>query len=152
MANRIPPNANLARRLVLTVAQYQGLMSRRLHDFGIGVSEYPVLIYLSKREEEGSTGHSQRDIARRQHRDPALINRATKSLAKKGLLSVSPDPRSGNRQVLQLTDEGRRVAAEVNGLVQSWEDAALAPLSPQERDQLNDLLSRLDVVPDDDAL
>lgn len=136
---------NLARRLMYTVNQYQLYLSRRLKEYGIGSSEYPVLIYLVHREDEseGPVKVSQSDIAQRQHRDPALITRAARSLAAKGLITVGQDPDNRARNVLRLTPEGRAAAEKVEELVSAWEEQAQAGLSKSEQDQLENLLSRL---------
>lgn len=138
-------SVNLAQRLILTVNHYQSHLAQKLKPFDLGLSEYPVLIYLVHRDDghKPLTKVSQSDIAQRQHRDPALITRAVKGLAKKGLVSVTPDPDNRARNVLELTPEGRVVATEVDGLVTLWEQQAQTALSPAERDQLSDLLARL---------
>lgn len=138
-------SVNLAQRLILTVNHYQAYLAQRLKPYGIGLSEYPVLIYLVHRDdgERATEKVSQSDIAQRQHRDPALMTRAAKGLAKKGLISVVPDPDNRARNVLELTPEGRAVAAEVDDLVTRWEEEAQAELAPEEREQLNNLLARL---------
>lgn len=139
---------NLAQRLVMTVNQYQMIITRQLRDHNIGASEYPVLIYLVHREggEEGARGSSQIDIARRQHRDPALITRSARSLEKKGFVTISPDPKNKARNILRLTEKGREVALMVDRMVGEWEERAQADLSEQERAQLESLLSRLNVA------
>lgn len=140
-----PIPVNLARRLIYTVNRYQQYLLRRLKQYGIGSSEYPVLIYLVHREDEsnGAAKVSQSDIAQVQHRDPALITRAARSLAAKGLITVSQDPDNRARNVLRLTAEGRAAAAKVEELVSAWEDQAQADLTKDEQDQLENLLSRL---------
>ena len=136
---------DLAQRLILTVNHYQTHLAKRLKSYDIGLSEYPVLIYLYHRDdgEKPLVKVSQSDIAQRQHRDPALITRAAKGLAKKGLISVVPDPDNRARNVLELTPEGRAIAAKVDGLVVRWEKESQAGLTSEERDQLKDLLARL---------
>lgn len=137
---------NLAQRLVFTVNQYQAHLTRQLKEYNIGSSEYPVLIYLIHREIEGSgtIKVSQSDIAQRQHRDPALITRAARSLASKGLITVNADPDNRARNVLHLTSEGREAALKVEELVSSWEEETQGSLDEHEREQLNALLARLE--------
>lgn len=134
---------NLARRLVYTVNLYQSHLARHLKEHNIGSSEYPVLIYLVNREATPELKISQSDIAQQQHRDPALITRAARSLAAKGLIVVSSDPDNRARNVLKLTPAGRDVAVEVEKLVRDWEEQAQSDLDETERTQLDDLLARL---------
>ncbi|MEC4184875.1 hypothetical protein VJ918_08645 [Adlercreutzia sp. R21] len=145
--NPIPTSARLAQRLVGTVNRYQAQMVKALKPYDLGASEYPVLITLRHRERRGESpdGCSQRDVAKRQHRDPALINRVAKSLVAKGLITMEVDQRSRNRRLMKLTDEGRQLADEVIALVTAWEDRAVGPLNAAEEKQLMNLLSRLDI-------
>ena len=131
---------NLAQRLVFTVNQYQAYLSRHLKEYRIGSSEYPVLIYLVHRESEGDG-----TLKVSQHRDPALITRAARSLAEKGLITVYPDPENRARNVLRLTPAGREAAVKVEELVSAWEEEAQGGLDEQERRQLGDLLARLEL-------
>lgn len=145
--NEIPLSARLPQRLVLTVNRYQAQIVKAVKPYGIGASEYPVLITLRHRELDGVNleGSSQRDIAKRQHRDPALINRVAKSLEAKGLITREVDPRSKNRSLMRLTEAGREIGDVVIGMVAAWEERALAPLSEAEEKQLLSLLSRLNI-------
>lgn len=145
--NEIPLSARLPQRLVLTVNRYQAQIVKAVKPYGIGASEYPVLITLRHRELDGVNleGSSQRDIAKRQHRDPALINRVAKSLEAKGLITREVDPRSKNRSLMRLTEAGREIGDMVIGMVAAWEERALAPLSEAEEKQLLNLLSRLNI-------
>lgn len=145
--NEIPLSARLPQRLVLTVNRYQAQIVKAVKPYGIGASEYPVLITLRHRELDGVNleGSSQRDIAKRQHRDPALINRVAKSLEAKGLITMEVDPRSKNRSLMKLTEAGRDIGDQVISMVAAWEERALAPLSEAEEEQLLNLLSRLNI-------
>lgn len=136
------PHTNLAQRLVFTVTRYQQYLTKHLKEFNLGLSEYPVLIYLVHRDTPDAKV-SQSDVAQRQYRDPALITRAAKSLAGKGLIDIQSDPSNRARHILTLTAKGREVAHKVDDMVWEWEEQAFSDLSIEERKQLKQLLARL---------
>ena len=142
MTERVRPHINLAQRLIITMNRYQQYLSKRLKAFDLGLSEYPILIYLFHRDAP-DVKVSQSDIAQRQFRDPAIVTRAAKSLAKKGLINVENDPDNRARHVLTLTAEGRTVAKQVDDLVVAWEEHAFSDMTEEERRQLKRLLARL---------
>ena len=50
MTERDRPHINLAQRLIITMNRYQQYLSKRLKAFDLGLSEYPILIYLFHRD------------------------------------------------------------------------------------------------------
>ncbi|HIW76681.1 MULTISPECIES: MarR family winged helix-turn-helix transcriptional regulator [Gordonibacter] len=138
------PHKNLAQRLVYTVTRYQQHMQNLLKEHGIGQSEYPVLIYLVHHDGPDMFV-SQSDIAKRQFRDPALITRAAKGLAKKGYITVETSTTNRARHTLRLTPKGRELARLVDDLVWQWEEQAFANFTDEERRTLKQLLAKLNL-------
>lgn len=138
------PHKNLAQRLVFTVTRYQQHMQKCLKEYDIGQSEYPVLIYLVHRDRPGAQV-SQTDIAKRQYRDPALITRAARRLAEKGLITIETAADNRARHILHLTDRGRELARTVDDMVWQWEEQAFEGFSDEERRQLKQLLAKLSI-------
>ena len=64
-------------------------------------------------------------------------------LAEQGLVERAPDPADRRRNIVSLTAAGRRHLRRLEKQLAESQDALLAPLSPEERAQLTDLLSRL---------
>lgn len=134
---------NLAQEIVFIFTSYQQYLKKRLKNYGVGLSEYPVLIYLVHRDTpEART--SQSDIAQHQYRDPALITRATRSLADKGLINIDIDESNRTRHILSLTPDGREIAKMVDSLVWEWEEQAYADMTDDDRKQITRLLSKLE--------
>lgn len=69
----------------------------------------------------------------------AVIN----ELSDRGLVERAPDPADRRRNVITLTDPGRRRLLKLDKLLADVEDEVLAPLTPTERQQLTGLLTTL---------
>jgi MarR family transcriptional regulator, organic hydroperoxide resistance regulator len=68
----------------------------------------------------------------------------------RGLITRGTDSHDRRARIPELTEDGRRLEAEVTSARDQVEAALLAPFTPQEQQQLRDLLSRLadcDTVP-----
>ena len=78
--------------------------------------------------------------AERLHCDPSNITGIVDRLERRGLVQRNQTP--GDRRVkeLELTDEGRRVKAQVDEIFAGM--STLEPLSASDRDVLKDLLAR----------
>ncbi|KAB2346081.1 MarR family winged helix-turn-helix transcriptional regulator [Actinomadura rudentiformis] len=69
----------------------------------------------------------------------AVIN----ELAERGLVERAPDPEDRRRNVITMTGEGRAHLRKLDVLIASLQDELLAPFSEAEREQLIQLLERL---------
>ncbi len=127
---------------MLTVARYQQYMQKRLKEFNLGLSEYPVLIYLVHHDSPDANV-SQANIAKRQYRDPALITRSAHRLAEKGFITIETAADNRARHILRLTEHGREVARAVDEVVWEWEERAYEAFTEEERRQLKRLLAKL---------
>jgi MarR family transcriptional regulator, lower aerobic nicotinate degradation pathway regulator len=86
---------------------------------------------------------SQADLSRRTTIDRSDMVATVTELAERGLVERAPDPRDRRRNVVTLTAAGRRHLRRLDTLVARAQDGLLAPLSPAERRQLVDLLTRV---------
>jgi MarR family transcriptional regulator, lower aerobic nicotinate degradation pathway regulator len=64
-------------------------------------------------------------------------------LADRKLVERAPDPADRRRNVITITPAGRRQLRRLDKQVTQIQDELLAPLSPDERDQLTRLLTRI---------
>ncbi|TDC37418.1 MarR family transcriptional regulator [Micromonospora sp. 15K316] len=69
----------------------------------------------------------------------AVIN----ELTARGQVDRAPDPADRRRNLITLTQAGRRQLRELDKVLAEVEEEVLAPLSPVERKQLTDLLTVL---------
>jgi MarR family transcriptional regulator, lower aerobic nicotinate degradation pathway regulator len=86
---------------------------------------------------------SQAELSRRTTIDRSDMVATVNELADKGLVERSPDAVDRRRNVVTLTAAGRRHLRRLDTLVARAQDGLLAPLSPAERRQLVDLLTRV---------
>ncbi|MBY8881786.1 MarR family winged helix-turn-helix transcriptional regulator [Actinacidiphila acidipaludis] len=99
---------------------------------------YGVLVAL---HEGGPASQSSLSTRTAVHRSDlvAVIN----ELAEQGHVERTPDPADRRRNVITLTAQGRRHLRRLDKLVDSAQDALLAPLSPAEREQFAAMLRRV---------
>ncbi|MFF8392449.1 MarR family winged helix-turn-helix transcriptional regulator [Streptomyces sp. NPDC016172] len=64
-------------------------------------------------------------------------------LAERDLVDRTPDPDDRRRNVITISSRGRRHLRRLDKVLDSLHDDLLAPLSPAERDQFVQLLTRL---------
>ena len=98
-------------------------------------------VLLAALDEGGAA--SQADLSRSTAIDRSDMVAAVNELAGRGLVERSPDPDDRRRNVVSLTDAGRRYLQKLDRLLDRAQDDLLAPLSPAERRQLVDLLTRI---------
>ncbi|MEU7861045.1 MarR family transcriptional regulator [Nonomuraea sp. NPDC049141] len=64
-------------------------------------------------------------------------------LAERGLVERAPDPGDRRRNVITITAQGRRHLRRLDKVLDDLHEELLAPLLPAERDQFEQLLTRL---------
>ncbi|MET7967674.1 MarR family transcriptional regulator [Micromonospora sp. NPDC005305] len=68
---------------------------------------------------------------------------AVNELADRELVERAPDPSDRRRNIISLTAAGKRQLRQLEKKLAAGQDELLAPLSPEERQRLTELLSRL---------
>ena len=106
--------------------------------FGLAITEWRVLAVLGR-----FPGMSAVGVAERSAMDKVAVSRAVARLLERGLLHRETHGGDRRRSVLELSDAGRAVYAEVAPLALSYERELLAPLSEDERAQFSRMLDRL---------
>ncbi|WP_396446452.1 MarR family winged helix-turn-helix transcriptional regulator [Actinomadura sp.] len=96
---------------------------------------------LAALDEHGPS--SQAALGRDTGIDRSDVVAALNELAAKGLVERSPDPSDRRRNIVTLTADGSRHLSELEKVLAGIQDELLAPLSPEEREQLIGLLTRL---------
>jgi DNA-binding MarR family transcriptional regulator len=114
------------------------LVAERLASVGARRYHYVLLAAL---DEVGPA--SQADLSRRTTIDRSDMVAAVNELAERGLVQRTPDPTDRRRNVITLTTAGRRQLRKLDTLLAKAQDDLLAPLSPEERLELVDLLTRV---------
>ena len=88
-------------------------------------------------------GQSQQALAAKLGTPPSRLVPLVDELEQRGLVERRRDPADRRHYALYLTEDGTRFMKELGKIGAAHEDHICAPLSPAERSQLNDLLSRL---------
>jgi DNA-binding MarR family transcriptional regulator len=99
---------------------------------------YAVLVAL---QESGPA--SQSTLSRRAGIYRSDLVAVINELADRGHVERAPDPADRRRNVITITQQGRRHLRQLDKLLATIQDDLLAPLTQPERDQLTRLLTRL---------
>ncbi len=86
---------------------------------------------------------TQNHLGRLAAMDPATIQGVVRRLIARGLLRRSRDPMDRRTAVLEPTEAGVALIERVVDCAREAHEAALAPLTPDERDQLLSLLRKM---------
>ena len=106
--------------------------------FGLKVPEWRVMAVLGD-----SGAATQRRLTEATLMDKVAVNRACKVLEDRGLIAREPNARDGRSHLLDLTEEGRGVYAEVMPLARESESEIFASLDEREQEQLRALLEQV---------
>jgi DNA-binding MarR family transcriptional regulator len=107
-------------------------ISERLKPHGLTTLQYTTLSVLGSRGQPLSNAQ----LARRAYMTPQAMIEVLKVLEHKGLIRRDPHPNHRRVYPASLTDEGRRVLATCDALVEQMEEEMLAGLDPAQREQL----------------
>ncbi|TDU24588.1 MarR family transcriptional regulator [Arthrobacter sp. JUb115] len=133
---------DLVQELNFLVARMRSLGSTRanhaLKPLGLKVRSYSVLSLACS-----DITPTQRDLAEFLALDPSQIVPLVDGLETSGLVSRIPDPSDRRSKVIVATAAGRKLYAQARKITRQNEDETLEALTPQERLQLRDLLSRV---------
>ena len=86
---------------------------------------------------------SQNELGRMTAMDPATIQGVARRLMARGLMQRSPDTMDRRTAVLEPTDAGVALITRVVACARRAHEAAMSPLSPEERVQFLALLRRM---------
>ncbi len=106
--------------------------------FGLAITEWRVIAVLGR-----FPGLSAAGVAERSAMDKVAVSRAVAGLLERGLLHREVHDSDRRRSVLELSEAGRKVHAEVAPLALAYERDLLAPLDEAERALFAGMLQRL---------
>lgn len=124
--------------LVKAADEIRRSFSDRLNILDIGPKHYGILFLLAYQEPL-----SQVELGHRMEIDRAPMVQLIDRLEQLGLVKRTPNPRDRRAHAILLTDKGREVLEQATELARTVEAEFFAPLSVEEREQLNVLLNRL---------
>lgn len=112
-------------------------MDAALRDLGVTTPQYAVMTFLQE-----SPGASSAQLARQAFVTPQTMIRIVANLEAAGLIARDPHPDLGRVLEARLTKEGRGLLARCQRRVRQVEARMVVDFSPDERQQLADLLHR----------
>jgi DNA-binding MarR family transcriptional regulator len=122
---------------------FAALHAERLVNEGLAEADarkwhYAVLVAL-----DASGPASQSVLSRRTRIYRSDLVAVLNELAERGHVERAPDPADRRRNVITITESGRRRLDRLDALLTDIQDRVLAPLTSPEREQLVRLLTRL---------
>ncbi|HVG76108.1 MAG TPA: MarR family transcriptional regulator [Thermoleophilaceae bacterium] len=143
------PEAERAPRSVgFLISQLGFFSSKRFMDalepLGIGPRDFSLMRFV-----DASDGQSQHALAERLGIPPSRMVALVDGLEEMGLLERRPDPDDRRVRGLFLTRKGRTVLEKAGKIAIDYETQLCAGINREERDQLIDLLRRLQVTQTD---
>jgi DNA-binding MarR family transcriptional regulator len=131
-----------SRRLGYLFKHAERLMSElhaeALAPFDIHARDLGVLLVINRSEPA-----SQQQIAQRLGVDRTTMVAIIDALETKGIIARRPDTEDRRRNVLELTSAGQDILRQATAASDAAEADLLAPLSPEDGEQLRDLLARI---------
>jgi DNA-binding MarR family transcriptional regulator len=109
--------------------------------FALTIPEWRVMAVLGDTAAAG--GMTQRALTQATLMDKVAVNRAVRVLEERGLTARLPNPADGRSQLLELTDEGRAIHAEVMPLALATERELFSELGASEQVALRQMLQRI---------
>jgi DNA-binding MarR family transcriptional regulator len=130
------------RRLAYLFKHAERLMSElhveALAPFDIHARDLGVLLAIDSTEPA-----SQQQIAQRMGVDRTTMVAIIDALEAKGIIARHPDPEDRRRNVVELTPTGQDILRQAITASDAAEAELLAPLSPEESQQIRELLARV---------
>lgn len=136
-------DAFLPYRLSVAAAQISREFSARYREkFGISIAEWRVVAHL------GHSGPvSVREIHARVELEKSRVTRAAQRLETAGYLRKTPDPTDGRLVVLELTEKGKAMRADLARLARAFQADLMVRLGPDAATVMSALQSL--AAPDD---
>lgn len=133
-----PPGPGVAFTLAQLGAHATDLFARRMSQLGLSPAQAGFLRMVAT-----APGRSQKELADALGIPPSRFVPFADELDQKGLIERRKNPDDRRLHALYLTDAGRRLLGEVAKAGMAHEQQICAGLSPDEHDQLLDLLRRI---------
>jgi len=123
---------------VLTNTMSRAFARRYGERFGLSIPEWRVMAVLGR-----FAPLSANEVAERTAMDKVRVSRAVARLMKNGLIDRATDSGDRRRSALKLSRAGRRMHEAIIPIARQIEAALLARLTPEERDSLDRIVSKL---------
>jgi DNA-binding MarR family transcriptional regulator len=122
---------------------FKGKAIAQLDQIGFELYDYSVLALLAE-----SARETQATIADALTLDPSRLVALLDSLEERALIVRQRDPQDRRRHLVSVTEAGRRELSRLRSVIKKLEEEFFAPLDPESRRALHELLLRLAVAND----
>lgn len=116
----------------------QAYANEVLAKYKLSSGTYPYLLTLY-----GNEGINQNQISKELNIDKAMSARAIKKLIELGYLQKKEDHEDSRAYKLYLTESGKKIIPAVKGELHRWNEMITEGLTPQEEEQMKDLLNKV---------
>ena len=117
---------------------FKAKLIAKLEQAGFEIYDYSVLAILAEGDRE-----TQATIANALSLDPSRLVALLDSLEQRALIARQRDPQDRRRHVVSITAAGKRQLSRLRQMAKQLDDEFLAPLDPESRKTLHELLLRL---------
>jgi DNA-binding MarR family transcriptional regulator len=128
-------------RLLLCAAHLERAIAAALQPSGLSFGDFDVRNLLLRRGDDEGT--NPRDLARSSLITSGAMTSRLDRLERAGLIERRPDPGDRRGVLVQLTEQGERLAKESLHAVLAADEAFLEPLSPRHRESVAAALKQL---------
>ena len=128
----------LAHYATLLRKDFTDYCSQKLAEEGLSQGQLYFILYIGRHE-----NCSPKELAQALHMDAGHTTRTLAKLAQDGFLVQERSKTDGRAHTLMLTEKGKTAFAMSYDLFAQWDTKVLCPLSPEERETLMTLLSKL---------
>ena len=109
-------------------------------EFGAHRSQHRIIMFLSRRQDMIT---SQKDIAQHFEISPAAVAVSVRKLEEKGLIRRTEDKKDTRLNVVELTEEGKRIAQNTKNLIEKLDASMFDGFNDEEIERFSEYLSRL---------
>lgn len=129
---------SMARNLSFIYRSYHKYMNKALKDINVSAGEFPILLALSHHE-----GIGQNELSRIVRMNKSLVSRNVQILSNKGFILINQNSECNNKNILSLSDEGKKLMPLIEREKTIWEDAVLKDFTSKERECFFNMLNKL---------
>ena len=115
-------------------------LQKELEPYGIGSGQYHFLLVLYQMD-----GCSQEELTQKVLVDKATTTRALSKLESLGYITRVRDPVDGRRYIVNLTEKGWELRPKIREVLDRWTSTILEGFTSHEKEQLLDLLERMEL-------
>lgn len=116
----------------------QSILLKELKKYGIGNTEYPILLYLAFNENIG-----QNELGRAIHMNKSLVTKSVKNLEKNLYINIKRCDKNKSKKLLCLTEKGKNLIPKITNEIEILERKIFNKFSDDEKNIIMMLLKKI---------